>query len=119
MAEIDRCQRRDGVDHQQRRVFRAIDRLADLANPRGDAGRGLVVHDEHGLDRVTSILGQFGFDADGFDAVPPIGGDHIDVETQTTRDVGPEPPELANLERQDAIAGRQRVDQRRFPRPRS
>ena len=45
VAVVDRGERRDRVDHQQRRMAGAVDRLAHVGDARRDAGRRLVVHD--------------------------------------------------------------------------
>src|SRR5256885_12233056 len=50
MTIIDRAERRDGVDHQQRRVARRVDRAPHFGDQRDAAGRGLVVHHAHRLD---------------------------------------------------------------------
>ena len=56
VTQVDRRERRHRVDEQQRRMPGAIDRLPDLGQPAGHAGRGLVVHDEHRPDAVVAIL---------------------------------------------------------------
>src|SRR5205814_620154 len=45
VAVVDRGERRNGVDHKQRRMLGAVDRLANKRNAAGDARRRLVVHD--------------------------------------------------------------------------
>ena len=56
MPVVDRPERGDGVDHQQRGMSGPVDRGADVADTAGGAGRGLVVDDHHRLDRVRGIL---------------------------------------------------------------
>ncbi len=51
VAVVDRGERGDGVDHEEGRVARPIDRPADLLDPAHDAGGGLVVDDADRLDR--------------------------------------------------------------------
>ena len=49
-------------------------------------------------------------------AVAPVAGHEVDDELQPLGELLPQRRELAGLGHQHAIAGRQRVDQRRFPR---
>ena len=55
---VDRAERGDRVDHQQRRVPGGIDGRADVVDVGQRPGRGLVVHDADGLDRVRLVLRQ-------------------------------------------------------------
>src|SRR5215211_664663 len=64
VAVVDRAERGDGVDEEERRMSGLVDRAADRGDARGDAGRGLVVDDrdrldlrEPGLDRVRVHTG--------------------------------------------------------------
>ena len=81
-----------------------------------DAGRRLVVHDQHGAGCGGRDPRAAGFERRRIDAVPPVSGHDLDVEPDPPRHLGPAPGELADVERQHPIAGRQRVDERRFPR---
>ena len=54
---VDRGERRDGVDHEQRRMAGPVERLAYLRDARGDPGRGLVVHHAHALT-TPAIVGE-------------------------------------------------------------
>ena len=66
VAVVDGAERGDGVDEQQRRMPRLVDRATDRRDVAGDAGRRLVVDDGDGLDRVAAVGGQ----------LPPIDGRH-------------------------------------------
>ena len=113
---IGRGQRRDGVDHQKRRVAGGVDRLADRLDRRQAAGRGLVVQHADRLDLVRLVLAQVLFDHRRVGAGAPVARDELGLEPELFRHGLPLRRELAGLDHQHAVAGRQRVDQRRFPR---
>ncbi len=115
MAVVDRGERADRVDHEQRRVSGAVDRLPDCVDTRGDAGRRLVVHGEHGLEGVRAVLGQFRLDERGIDAAAPVAGNEIDHEAEPFGHRAPQRGEMSGLEHQHAVARRQRIDERRLP----
>ena len=94
-------------------MLRGVHRLADVGQPARHAGRCLVVDDENGADLAVGF--QLRFDDSGIDSPPPVAQDHLDVEAEPPRHFRPQPSELAILEREHLVAGRQRVDQRRFP----
>ena len=54
-AEVHRADRADAVDEEERRVLGRVHRLADGGDVGADAGRGLVVGDEDGLDLVVLV----------------------------------------------------------------
>jgi hypothetical protein len=56
VAIVDRAQRGDGVDQQQRGVPGGIDGAADGADVAHHTGRGFVVDDAHRLDRVAGVF---------------------------------------------------------------
>ncbi len=91
-------------------------RVADLGHSGYRAGGGLVVHDAHCLDRVRAVLRQTRLDRCRIGAVPPVAGEELHLEPEPVGQAPPERGELAGLVHQHAIARRQRVDQRRFPR---
>ena len=117
MPIIDRADPGYGVDHEQCRMPCAIDRRTDFADAAGDAGRRLVMNTEHRLDLVRPIFGQARLDFGRIDAAAPIPGNEIDDQPELHRDALPQRRELAGLEHQDAVAGRQCVDERGFPCP--
>ncbi len=55
---VNRGERGDGVDQQQRRMLAPGHGFADLADAARDPGRGLVVHDHDRLELVLAILAQ-------------------------------------------------------------
>ena len=93
-------------------VHRAPDRR-DVAR---DAGRRLVVDDGDGFDRLAAVSRQLLPDDGRIDAVPPVAGNEIDLQAEPHGHVAPERGELAGLDHQHRVAGRQRVDERRLPR---
>jgi hypothetical protein len=103
------------VDKEQRRMVGPVDRLAYLADPRGDTGRGLVVHHRDRLDLVVRVLGELGLDGLGLDAPAPVAGHEIDLQAQTDGHLAPQGGEVAGLEHHHPVARRQGVDQGRFP----
>ena len=115
VAIVGRGEGGDGVDHEQRRMTGGVDRLADLGDRGQRAGRGLVVQHADGLDLLGLVLAQLGFDGLRVDALAPVGGDELRLEAELLGHLLPERRELAGLDHEHAIAGRQRVGERRFP----
>jgi len=97
-------------------VPNAIDGATDVLNPAGDAGGGFVVHDAHRLDCVTRVGAQPLLDLASRHTLAPVAGQEVHDELQPLGELLPQRRELAGLGHQHAIAGRQRVDQRRLPR---
>ena len=97
-------------------MARGVDRLADVGDVRGDAGRGLVVDDADGLDLVLLVLAQAGFDGGRIGGAAPIGFDEFGIEAQLLRHGLPQRGEVAGLEHQDLVAGGEHIDESRFPR---
>ena len=79
------CERRDGVDHQQRRVAGRVDRLADFGDRGQRAGRGLVVENADRLDLLVLVFAELGFDRLRVGAVTPVGGDEFGLEARSSR----------------------------------
>lgn len=100
-------------------MFRAVHRLAHLADARSAAGRGLVVHDHDRFAGMALVGGKFLFDGGRIDAVPPIATNELDDEPHAFGDLAPQRGEMASLEHQHLVAGRQRIDDGRFPRTRA
>src|SRR5882672_10204489 len=116
VAVIDRGKRGDGVDHVERRVAGGVDRLTNCTYPAGNTRRSLVVHYAHRFDLVLLVFFQFCLDRGRIDAAPPVGGNQIDRDPEPRRHLVPQGGEVPGLEHEHAVAGRKRVDQRRFPR---
>jgi hypothetical protein len=115
VAVVDRAERADRVDEKKRGMAGPVDRRPYLGDARGDAGRGLVVDDADGLDGVHPVQGEAGADRLGVGAVPPVAGDQLDLEAEAGGHACPECGEVAGLAHQHAVAGRERVHQRRLP----
>src|SRR4051812_784734 len=92
-----------------------VERAAYAGDVAGDAGRGLIVAGEHGLDLVAAIGGKdIGIALDR-DAFAPIDIDEFDLETVALTHVDPEMGKLAEARGEDLLARRERVGERRFP----
>ena len=72
----------------------------------GDAGGGLVVREEHGLDLVRLVGGERLLVALDRRALAPLGVEHVDLEAEPLRHVDPEMAEHAEARREHAVAGR-------------
>src|SRR3982074_2291313 len=92
-----------------------VHRGADVADPTGDAGRGLVVHYHHRLDSMRRILRQPGLDCRGVGAAAPIPRHKIDLDAPAPRHLPPQRSKMAGLDHQDLVAWGQRIDDRGFP----
>ncbi len=68
------------------------------------------------LMACAAILHELRVQDVGVHAVPPVARHEVHVETEAHGHVAPQRGEVARLEHQHAIAGRQRVHERRFPR---
>ena len=66
---------------------------------------------------VLAVGGQLLLDQRRVDAVPPVAGHELDLEPEPRRHLPPQRREMAGLEHEHMVARRQRVDQRRLPRP--
>src|SRR5258705_10083230 len=94
---------------------RDVDGAPDLEKSARHPGGRLVVDDEQRLDPVVAIAGEPLTDLAGIDAAPPGAGHELDVEAEPAGHLGPVLRELADVEREYCVTGRERVDQRRFP----
>ena len=101
---------------KQRRMAGGVDRLADLRDRREAAGRGLVVQHADRLDLLVLVLAQMVLDHRRVGAGAPVGLDEFGTQAELLRHDLPQRGELAGLHHQHAVAGRQRVHQRRLPR---
>jgi hypothetical protein len=89
--------------------------VAHLVEAREAAGRGLVVHDAHGLDGVRLVLAQVGLDLVRVGADAPVGLDHLGAQAEAVHHLLPQHGELAGLDHQNAVAGRERVGEGSLP----
>src|SRR5688572_29543144 len=101
MPEVDRPERRDRIDEQQRRVLGVIYGAANLGQARRDACRCLVVYDEDGFDSMVAVVaigGQAPAQLRGVNAAPPIAWNDLDVEPEPSSDFRPVLSERARIE---------------------
>ena len=82
----------------------AVDRVVDLFHPTGDAGRGLIVHDQNRFEAVCLVLAQLGLDCGGINAVAPVARYEFDHDPEPIGHLAPQGGEPAGLERQNRIA---------------
>ena len=92
-----------------------VQRLADARDVAGDAGRGLVVGEEHRLDLVTLVGRERLAVALDRRALAPLGVEHLDLEAEPLGHVDPEMAEHAEAGGEHLVARRERVGQRRLP----
>jgi hypothetical protein len=116
VAVVDRAERGDDVDEQQCVMALRVDRGAELGDPARHAGRGLVVDDHHRADPALGVGREDLGGALGVGAVAPVALDPLDLEPEALGHRPPQRREVAGLEREHAVAGRQGVDERRLPR---
>src|ERR1700734_3886246 len=93
-----------------------VDRTADLGNPAGDAGRGLVVNDEDRTNPVGAIGREPLVESIGVGSTTPGSGDELDQQAQALGYRAPLSREMPVVERENLVPGREGVDERRLPR---
>ena len=114
-AHVERADRGDAVDEQQRGMLGGVERLAHAGDVAGDAGRRLVVGGEDGLDLVALVLGEdVGVLLERHARAPLFVAEH-DLEAEALGHVDPEQRELAEAAHQNLVAGVERVRDGRFP----
>ncbi len=64
---------------------------------------------------MIAIVAQPGFERVRVDAMPPVVFDDLDIEAQLLGHLNPQGGELAEVEHQDLVAGRERVGERALP----
>ena len=114
-AEVDAGDRADTVDQKQRRVIEIVEQLAHGGDVAGDAGCGLVVANQDGLDLPRGVGGKalgVGLDRSPF---APGHVDDLDVQGMAFAEVDPEVRKLPEARGQDLVAGRKGVGDRRLP----
>src|SRR5205823_11293225 len=92
-----------------------VDRLADGPDVARHARRRLVVDDENPFDLVLLVLRQDLPDTVGRGALAPFDVDDVDAQAVTLGEVDPQVAELPVAGREDPVARRPGVDERRFP----
>ena len=92
-----------------------IQRPAQRRDIAGDAGRRLVMADQHRLDAMGLVGGEaLGI---GLDRRPlaPFALDHVHLEAEAPAHLDPEMGELAEAGGEHPVAGRERVGEGRLP----
>ena len=92
-----------------------VDGAAHRAEVARHAGSGFVVDDQHALDLVLTVLGQDRLDAVHGRSLAPLHVDDVHPHPVPLRQVDPQVAELSVARREQTVAGRQRIDERRFP----
>ena len=105
-AEIDAGDGADAIDIEQGRMAGGIQRPAQRRDIAGDAGRRLVMADQHRLDAMGLVGGEaLGI---GLDRRPlaPFALDRVHLEAEAPAHLDPEMGELAEAGGEHAVAGR-------------
>ncbi len=110
------AERSHRIDHEQRRMARRLDRLADRLDVVIGAGGGVDLHREDRLDLVLLVLTQPRFDLGGADGAAPVALQHFDLGAHGGGRVAPADREPAAFQHQHLVAARQHVGKRGFPR---
>lgn len=111
----NRADRRDGVDHEQRRMSRRVDGPSDVGQAGDRTCRCLVVQNGDSTNRVGTVLGQSLLEDGRIRATPPVTRHQVDIEAEPAGDIRPVQGELAGLEHQNTVTRTERVDQCGFP----
>ena len=85
VAQIDRRQRRNGIDDQQRGMAGAVHRAPKIGDPADDPGRRLVVHDDDRFQLVRRVVVQTLLEGFGRGAAPPRAWHVFDVRGRAAR----------------------------------
>jgi hypothetical protein len=109
-----------GIDQQQSRMPRGVDRLAHFVDPRSRSRRSLVVHDADRLDRMARVFAKPALDPLRIDAAAPIGADEFGPQAQSRRHVLPQGGEMSRLIHENGVARGKQIGERGLPgaRPR-
>ena len=93
-----------------------VDRLANLRDRRQASSRGLVVQHADCFDLLVLVLAQMVLDCRGIGADAPVGLDEVWAQAELLRHGLPQRGKLTGFHHQHAVVGRERVDERGFPR---
>src|SRR5690349_3893069 len=94
---------------------RGVDRAAHLGDARSHTGRRFAVYDAQRLDAFIGVAAQALFNRVRIGAVAPVTGDEVDIQAELGGHLLPEGGEVPGLVHKHAVAGRERVDERRLP----
>ena len=117
--EVDAADRAHAVHHEERGMLGVVQRLPDPGHVAGDAGGGLVVGEEHGLDLVRLVGREGLLVALDRRALTPLGVEHVDLEAEPLGHVDPEMAEHAEARREHPVARAKGVGERGLPRARA
>ena len=90
-------------------MLRVVERAAHARDVAGDAGRRLVVGEQHRLDLVGLVGSQCLVVPLDRSALAPLGVENVDLETEPLGHVDPQMAEHAEARREHPVAGRQRI----------
>ena len=114
-VELDASERADRVHEEHRGVSAAVDHLAQTGDVAGDPRRGLVVAGEDAPDFAPGVRAQGLLDAFERHSLAPSDLQHLDIEAEPLGHVDPQVGEVTEAGREQPVAGREGVGQRRFP----
>ena len=114
-VERHAAERRDAVDHVQRRMAGGIDGAADRPDIVDHAGSGVDLDRQHSLDRVLLVLAQALLDRSGIDRRAPGAGEHLDISAHEPGHLAPADGETATGEHEHLVAAREHIGERRLP----
>ena len=92
-----------------------VEGVADGGDVAEHAGRSLVVDGGDGFDGVLIVCCESVVENLSIDAATPVAGQQFYFETQLSGDFAPEVGEVAGLEHQYPVAGRECIGERSFP----
>ena len=92
-----------------------VDGTAHGRDVMGEAGRGLDVDLEHGLDPMLPVRPERLLDQAAVERAPPVGGKAVDRHAQTFRRLAPAAGEHAGVGDQDRLARCDQVGECRLP----
>ena len=115
-AEVVRGERGDRVHAIERRMLHAVHRRAHLGHRMAHAGRGLVLRDQHRLDRMRLVRGEPLGDRVRIDRAPLGHGHGLDLDAVLARGDRPVLGKIARLAHQHLVAGRKEIRDARVPR---
>ena len=110
-------ERGDGIDQEQRRMARRVDRRPDGRDVVDDARGGVNLDHQDGLDAMLAIGAKPLLEGCRIDRPARIAGEHLDRDAEHARQIRPGGGEQPALQRQHLIAARQDIGQRRLPGP--
>ena len=108
-------ERRDRVDHDERRMPRLGDGLPDGRNVVDDPGRGVDLDREDRLDPACPVGAEAVPQCVGIDRTARGGGEQLHLEAEDLGHLGPGPAEHPALQGQHPIAAAQAIDERCLP----